>query len=285
MVGQVLRIVTVTSVLAVLMASLVFEPGDPPLPAATLGGADLQPEADSLEDLTGLIDRTLGDEERMSVAVAGKDGEPLYVSDGDAEFALASVAKVYIIAAYLDSLRAEGEELSEYDADLLEDMITRSDNISTEYFWLELDEFDGMNAFLKSKNLPAWRFEEDDSWGDARQTATEVAKFVGLLTSSKLLSNEDTGFVLALLSGVASDQQWGVGASASHWDSGSSVLLKDGWYPEDDGWLVNSAGLVQPGNGKPAYVTVVLSNGFETFEGGVEAVEQVASFVNRLMLS
>jgi hypothetical protein len=62
------------------------------------------------------------------------------------------------------------------------------------------------------------------------------------------------------------------------------VLLKDGWYPDDDGWLVNSAGLVTPSSSATPYAIVVLGEGFSSYDEGLEVVNDVAAMANGLLL-
>jgi hypothetical protein len=65
-------------------------------------------------------------------------------------------------------------------------------------------------------------------------------------------------------------------------DEDTRVLLKNGWYPEDDGWCVNSAGIVVPPR-KPDYVLVVLSCEQPSFEDGLRVTETIAGEINETM--
>jgi hypothetical protein len=59
------------------------------------------------------------------------------------------------------------------------------------------------------------------------------------------------------------------------------VFLKNGWYPEEEGWRVNSAGLVETAADR--YVLVVLVYPASGMEEGVRLIESIAGRVNRFM--
>jgi hypothetical protein len=112
-----------------------------------------------------------------------------------------------------------------------------------------------------------------------------MALHLARLTSGELLSPADTTFATGLLSGVEADQRWGVSAIVQEIDPEANVLVKNGWYPTDEGWRLNSAGQVYPGDGEPPYVLVIFGNGFETYEEGVSIIESIAALANGFMLS
>jgi hypothetical protein len=55
--------------------------------------------------------------------------------------------------------------------------------------------------------------------------------------------------------------------------------LKNGWYPGEEGWRVNSAGIVRPRTG-PAYAIAVVTDERASWEEGVETIEGIAAQVN-----
>ena len=65
---------------------------------------------------------------------------------------------------------------------------------------------------------------------------------------------------LTMLTNVIDGQRWGIPAGAA--DSGEEIVgVKDGWYPDDDGWRVNSIGFVSPlSPGAQPYAIAVMTN-------------------------
>jgi hypothetical protein len=58
-------------------------------------------------------------------------------------------------------------------------------------------------------------------------------------------------------------------------------MLKNGWYPEAEGWRLNSAGIiVSPG---AQYVLTILTDSSPTMESGIELIERLATRINAYM--
>jgi hypothetical protein len=106
-----------------------------------------------------------------------------------------------------------------------------------------------------------------------------VAELLRRLSSGRLLDPESTQLAMALLADIHEEQSWGVSAGADA--PGARIFLKNGWYPEEDGWRVNSAGMVQGGTG--GYVLVVFSYPDESLDEGIALVEEVAGQINAFM--
>jgi beta-lactamase class A len=243
-------------------------------PAAVFSYDELQIRIDELLDaLPG----------RAGVAIL-RDGQAVFVRDEGHPYRLASVAKLFILAAYLDRLSAEQRPPDDWEYGLLESMIAYSDNDAAEYFWEVLGGNQAVQAFLNSRGFFDFRPAEDDSWGDGADTPTEVAAFLTRLTDGSLLDPDSTTLALRLLGEVTEAQRWGVTAGVAMEDPDATVLLKDGWYPDDDGWLVNSAGLVTPSSGSTPYAIVVLGEGFPSYDEGLEVVNDMAAMANGLLL-
>jgi hypothetical protein len=194
-------------------------------------------------------------------------------------FVLASVAKIYVLVAYLDTLTAEGLGPTEADMELLEAMIHRSDNNSATSLWERVGSDQGLADFLARKGLPSVEASEEDSWGTLNAPAAQVADLIWRLTEGRLLDPAQTQMALSLLSDITDDQAWGISAGVQ--EPGSLVVLKNGWYPEDDGWRVNSAGAVH--TAAHDYVLVILTDSQPSFEDGVGLVEAMARRVNAVM--
>ena len=112
-------------------------------------------------------------------------------------------------------------------------------------------------------------------WGLSRTTATDVLTLLERFTHSGLLSPAHRDELLRLMRSVDPGQRWGVSAGAP---AGVSVALKNGWYPVNGVWRVNSTGYVS-GDGLD-YALVVLSDGHRSEESGIDVVERVARAVH-----
>ena len=121
----------------------------------------------------------------------------------------------------------------------------------------------------------------DEQWGDMAASAEDVASVMSLFASdASPLSDDARDEVLSLLRSVVPGQRWGVSAGIDLSDGVGTVLaIKNGWYPENNIWRVNSAGAVTV-SGQTDYVVVVLSDGGTNFSRAVRTVEEIAAAVN-----
>ena len=242
----------------------------PQVPAAAPGPGTVK---------AGIEDMLTTSEVDAGVALMDSGGDLVLGSGEDQPFVLASVAKVYILVAYLDQVSSEGRRLSDSDLSLLQPMIRYSDNDSASYLWDEIGGEAGIAAFLESKGLAAVRPTEEDAWGTLYASASQVAELLWRLAYAQLLDPESTQVALSLLSDIDSEQAWGVSAGAGQ--RGDEVLLKNGWYPEVEGWRVNSAGAVMSTEG--GYVLVILTHHSESLGEGIALVEDIAARINAFM--
>jgi beta-lactamase class A len=253
-------------------------PVQPQLPAQVDTGALNQRRLDSVNLLMNAFAGAT--ESRVGVALISSEQGLVLGRQPDSPFVLASVAKVYILSAYLDQLAQDGRKITESDMELAQAMIEFSDNHSATVLWKRIGGAPGLAAFLESHGMqPLWPAGEENEWGTLEASPRQVATLLWDLAMGRLLDPESTQIVFALLSHVTKDQRWGVSAGVTA--PGSSVYVKNGWYPEKDGWRLNSAGVVKT----PAsdYVLVVLSDTAERMDSGIDVIEQVAGLINDYM--
>jgi hypothetical protein len=79
-----------------------------------------------------------------------------------------------------------------------------------------------------------------------------------------------------MLQSVIAEQRWGIPAGAD--SSGSEIVgVKDGWYPDDAGWRVNSVGFISPlSSGEEPYAIAVMTNLQTSQEYGIVTIEGLA---------
>jgi hypothetical protein len=191
---------------------------------------------------------------------------------------LASVAKLYTLCAFLDFVEQQGRGLTEGEVVALYAMIASSDNDVAWALWNQIGGLDAVQRFLMRRQFPTVTAGRDGSWGSLRASPRDVAALLVELFSGRLFAPPTTEFALGLLANYGESQAWGVSAGLVD-DPSLRVFLKNGWYPEPEGWVVNSAGIVDSDRA-PAYVLVALTNFQPEYEYGVETIEAIASMVN-----
>ncbi|MBI4495282.1 MAG: serine hydrolase [Chloroflexi bacterium] len=251
-----------------------------PTPKPARGAAALQerPLADLSPAAASYLDARPGS---IAVAVVVPRHGAVYTANGEALFPLASVAKVVIMAALLDRASRAGRDLAPEERDLLEPMITVSDNEAATALWADLGGSAGVDAFVRATDLAEIEPSSGPDWGASRASARAVALLLARLVDGELLPEPFRGLALDLLTRVDPAQRWGVGAVAS-----TSLVppplvgIKDGWYPDEDGWWVNSAGFVQAAEPVGTYTLAVLTREQPSFEDGVDTIEGLARLVD-----
>ena len=193
------------------------------------------------------------------------------------KFHSASVIKVITLCALLHQLQGR-ENLSPYQADLAQAMITESDNDAQDMLWNEI----GMTAlqrFLTAAGMNHTVLGTDDYWGLTVVNAHDELRLLQLLiTRNTVLDAASRRYALALMADVVPDQRWGVSAGAP---PDVTVHLKNGWLPDPDLWDVNSIGDFTRHD--LDYSIVILTNNNPDMAHGVATVETVARLINRAL--
>ena len=132
-------------------------------------------------------------------------------------------------------------------------------------------------------------YAPDHQWGDSRATALQIAQLLDALQrGDSLLAGETREDALTLLESVVVGQSWGASAGVDLSVGVDTVLaIKNGWYPEPEGWLLNSAGVITVGaelDEPEVHVVVILTQGALTQTAGVGAIEQIGSAINHVLV-
>ncbi len=217
----------------------------------------------------------------VGVAVVVPSRGALYVANGDELFPMASIAKVAIMAAVMDRAIQEERDLTAHEIELLDPMITVSDNEAATQLWAELGGAEEVGRYLRTIGLATIEPDPNGHWGASHASAKEVALLFAKLAWGGVLDTPRREIALNLLSRGASDQRWGTpaGLSDEH-ETGTVIAMKDGWYPDVSGWWVNTAGLILPGDERPGYAMAVLAQNQPSFEDGVETTEGIAARIH-----
>ncbi len=171
--------------------------------------------------------------------------------------------------------------MTDAEIEALTPMITVSDNDSALQLWQQVGGGQALEDYLGSIGLDEVTANVDTAWGASYASSYDVALLFAKLTRGEILDEPMRATAIDLLSQVEPSQAWGVIAAAPEVvPSGTIIGVKDGWYPADCGWWVNSAGLILPSNGAPAYTMAVLTSEQSTWEYGIETIETVGGFVH-----
>lgn len=242
--------------------------------------SDARPIGELDAGLTEAVDAV---EYRLGVAVLDLDSGVTYEGGDSGLFALASVSKLALTLVVLHQAELEERELTWLERDQLGLMLSESKNGPAVALW---NEFGGVvvTEALAAYGVSGFWMPPDEQWGDMAASATDVAMLMRLFVADDSPLREDDRLdVLALLQSVVAGQRWGVSAGMElSGRVGAALAIKNGWYPENEIWRVNSAGAVTVVD-ETGYVVVVLSDGASDFPRGVRAVEEIAAAVNGVL--
>jgi len=217
---------------------------------------------------------------RVGVAVIDLNSGQVYAGGDDGRFPLASVAKLALAAGVLRRAELEERDLTWHEREQLGLMLSESKNGPAVQWWAELGG-DAVIEALETYGVTGFQMPPDEQWGDMAASAIDVANLVRLVVDDQSpLRADDRAFVLSLMEAVVTDQRWGISAGVDLGGAaGSRLAIKNGWYPEDEIWRLNSAGAFVF-DGSTDFVVVVLSDGSSDFYRGVRVIEEIAAEVN-----
>jgi hypothetical protein len=191
--------------------------------------------------------------------------------DQDRQFSSASVSKALLLAAELRRLDRENLPLRDDTKELLEPMITYSDNRAADAVYAqvgdqgleEVAEHAGMHDFEPTPGF----------WGGDQITAADMARFFFRLEAN--LPGPHRAYAKGLLAAVTPVERWGIPQAIGH---GWSVWFKGGWRPagEEDtsGAVTHQAALLVHRGGERVALAVLTAEtpGDVTGYGAIEGV-------------
>ncbi len=205
--------------------------------------------------------------------------------DPGAQFPLASVAKVLIMAATLEAVQSGSRSLGSVSGPL-DRMIRVSDNAAAQSLWNLLGGFGAVNDAAARWGLGGTLAAAGRGFGGTLSVAADQVRVVKELIGSEAGPLADQALRLharTLMTTVDAAQAWGVSAGVP---AGWTVALKNGWWatqPGDIGpagrWRVNSVGMVWDETGAERWTIAVLGNTWPNFATGVAAIEAIAAQV------
>jgi hypothetical protein len=155
-------------------------------------------------------------------------------------------------------------------------MITQSNNDATDALWADLGGGPGVAACLSRLGVAGITPYNGPYWGTSTASARGMATLMSRLAYGNIVNDQHRTAALAMLVSVVPGQRWGVPAGADA-SSEEIVGVKDGWYPDEDGWRVNSVGFISPLSPEHfPYAIAVMTNRQTTQEYGIATIEGLA---------
>jgi hypothetical protein len=260
-------VAAVVAVVALVLrsSSNPSEPSAPTRPQSASEETNQQtlPTAARLNAAKVFASRRLG---RASFAVLDTAGT-LTCYRCQASYHSASVVKAMLLVAYLNRLAAEGEPLPADHEAYLEAMIRVSDNDAASAIYMHVGD---RGLFALARQAQMVNFEVSDSWGSARITAADQARFFAHMPELTAPAYRD--YAQALLASITPAQSWGIPeASRPEWQT----FFKGGWLTTRRGSLVHQVARLEKDG--IVIAIAVLTDGDPSDAYGRETVRGIAT--------
>mgnify|MGYP000911936614 FL=1 len=139
---------------------------------------------------------------------------------------------------------------------------------------------------LAAHSLRETEPDEDGYWGETEASPEDVAQLLAGLIESEGIDEQYRSIAVGLML-QAVDWSGGWGAVSGIPEAPALKVYtgaKDGWYPADEGWWVNSAGFILPDHARPPYALAILTNGQPSVEYGATTVHEIAAHIHEQMM-
>src|SRR6266571_4399232 len=206
-----------------------------------------------------------------------------FAENADTQVPVASIVKVLVLLVVLEQARQDHRPVSEEELALLWPMVTESDNDATSQLWERIGRGQAVSSYLRSMGVAGFTPDPGTSWGASFASARAMAAILGKLLNGEILDAPSRALALRMLDAVVPEQRWGVSAGTDL-ASGDRVELKNGWYPGEEGWRVNSVGIVQP-RARDPYAIAIVTGSRVSWQEGIDTIEGIAAPLNAAMRS
>src|SRR5438045_1180874 len=270
-------------------AAPTARPTDAPLPSRTPSPVPTPSGA------SGLVERPLGQASESAtlfarsrspiwgVAIVVPSRGVVFAENADTQVPMASIVKMLVLRVVLEQARQDHRPVSEEDLALMWPMITESDNDATSQLWERIGRGQAGSSYLRSVGVAGFTPDPETSWGASFAAARAMAAVLGKLLNGDVLDAPSRALALRMLDAVVPEQRWGVSAGTDV-ANGDRVELKNGWYPGEEGWRVNSVGDVPPRAGDP-YAIAIVTGSRVSWQEGIDTIEGIAAPLNVAMRS
>lgn len=244
------------------------------LPARPVAARSLAVEPQALRQLSASAANIARDRKGyIGVAVYRLDTDELYSFQGTRRFEMYSTAKVPIMLAVLDKVVREERRATTREQVLIESMIQHSDNNAATTLIKSVGGAAGVEAFLQRNGITETDMN-GEAWGASTTTAQDMARLMARLGTCSLLVQRLCTYALTTMRNVAPGQAWGITAGVPN---RRDVALKNGWYPNKNGWGIHSMGLITSGTKR--YAIAVYTHPDPSMGYGITTIEQISRAV------
>jgi beta-lactamase class A len=201
----------------------------------------------------------------VSVAVIDSRGD-LRGWHAERRYVSASLSKAMLLAAELRRLRRERLPLDAGTRDLLERMITWSDNDAADAIYARVGD---RGLYQVARAIGMRDFSAAGHWSVAQISARDMARLMYDLGDA--LRGARAGMARRLLANVVATQRWGIpDGIGKDW----RIYFKGGWRATELGQLVHQAALLERGGRRLA--VAVLTDAQPSHAYGVETLRGIA---------
>lgn len=162
--------------------------------------------------------------------------------------------------------------------------LQNSDNVAGYQLWIDIGRNPGQQDGMRDLGLADSRVGQSDPTFTRLTGHDALTVLKNLVSTKSPLSKRARDYLLKTMSGVETDQRWGVGAAA---DPGTQFYNKNGWLAIDNGnccgenddgrWVVTSLGIVTVH--KQQVLMAVLTEHQPDFGSGKALVEKLAKLL------
>ncbi|HEX6288466.1 MAG TPA: serine hydrolase [Herpetosiphonaceae bacterium] len=207
----------------------------------------------------------------VGAAVLDLKSGDLYSIGGTRAFPMYSTAKVPIMVGVLNKAIREKRGVAGWEDRLLRSMIQQSSNDAATNLFIHVGGAGPLERYLRSIGIQNTNINPD-GWGASTTTAQDMARLMTKLANCTILNAKLCHYALELMRGVTPGQRWGVSAGVP---DGLSVAVKNGWYPEDEGWAINSVGYIK--GQRKRYAIAVYTRPNPSMRYGIDTIEAISA--------
>jgi hypothetical protein len=191
----------------------------------------------------------------------------------------ASTIKLAMVVDLLTRATAGQITMTAEDRQLMVDMLRSSDSDAADTLW---KKFGGTDHMAFNRNFPSYGLtglqpqqgygEVYPDWGFQKATTDDLDRLMNYVLGR--MPAAQTAAIVSEMQQVSSNQRWGVWGAGRDMSPGN----KNGWSPEEGGWVVNSVGFAGPGQ---QYTLAIMNSldGEGGFEDGVETTTRLAEIL------
>ncbi len=255
------------------VAGSTSSPAGSPTPTLAPGQFEIL-ALDALSASAASLARDLGP--RIGIAVVVPSQRRIYQYNAEPQFPIASVIKVPIMLTVMHQAIEDGRVISDQETDLIDAMITESDNDAATELWNHVGGERGVMDYLETVDISGVTLV-NENWGESEMSAVSAARLMNKLVQGETLDEPHREYALELLAHVDPVQDWGA-VVAGNFDGIAGV--KNGWYPEYEGWVLGSLGYVIPEGDSPAFTIAIFTDEWDYFGQAVNKIEILGGIIN-----